>query len=298
MVGPHAIAVCLDGWIVAGNMPSGANSSCPATAWEGVSCDAATGRVSVIELTGRHLCDPVPCALPQQLFFKLSGLEAFKIPGVNIAASFLGPSALNLNGSRRLRVLDLSNNTGVRGPLGPPWPLLADGSLEYLNLSHCNLTGELPDNFPRNLRKLVLSHNSLQGPLPNFTSTGSDVELLDLSFNNLSGTLPNWSGRLGSLTASPVQILLQSNQLTGPLPEVCILYVCARCRIMVNIQRPLRTATRAADMLDWGYLQCWLLYTACHALLLEQETALAIHSLICSGPLSGSSRCWMCPTTA
>jgi hypothetical protein len=94
--------------------------ACPGATWQGVACDAATGRVTHVEFpTVWQLCSPNPCQLPPTLFSTLSALAVFKLPDANIAANL---ATLDLSGSYMMEVLDLSGNPGVTGQLNGDWP--------------------------------------------------------------------------------------------------------------------------------------------------------------------------------
>ncbi|KAK9182985.1 hypothetical protein WN944_026133 [Citrus x changshan-huyou] len=81
-------------------------------------------------------------------------------------------------------------------------------SLKFLDLSHNQLTVEIPEHLAMgcfNLEYLVLSENSLH-------------EGLYMSDNNLYGNIPAWLGNLSSLN----DIMMASNHLQGPIPlEFC-----------------------------------------------------------------------------
>ncbi|KAL7597076.1 hypothetical protein Lser_V15G29233 [Lactuca serriola] len=120
-----------------------------------------------------------------------------------------------------------------------------DGLLQFLDLSHNSLTGQIPDCLwhVKELKVLNLGHNSLSGRLP--PSIGSLIELevlylyknsfsgqlplslknctrlsfLDLGVNRFSGNVPAWVGEnLLGLYA----LILRSNNFFGTIPlELC-----------------------------------------------------------------------------
>jgi hypothetical protein len=84
-----------------------------------------------------------------------------------------------------------------------------------LKLKNNNLSGKIPVDLSdlSNLKTLVLSGNSLNGPPPDL---GRLVKLsvLDLGNNQLSGPIPSWIAKLGNL-----KILdLSRNRFSGPIP--------------------------------------------------------------------------------
>ncbi|KAK0570621.1 hypothetical protein LWI29_004052 [Acer saccharum] len=119
-------------------------------------------------------------------------------------------------------------------------------SLETLDLSYNELSGEIPEHLAKsciNLRYLVLSNNSLEGQIfsaanfnlkylsmlqldgnhfigkiPECLSNSSGLEGLYLSDNRLSGRIPSWLGNMSEL----VDLIMPNNHLEGPIPpEFC-----------------------------------------------------------------------------
>lgn len=77
-------------------------------------------------------------------------------------------------------------------------PLIgAFSSLEYLDLSHNNLAGELPQSLGNlaRLKELHLSSNSIEG-IPSTLGNMESLNLLDLSHNRITGPIPSTSGNL------------------------------------------------------------------------------------------------------
>ena len=67
----------------------------------------------------------------------------------------------------------------------------------------------------KNLRRLDLSHNKLEGPIPTSLCTLQRMESLSLGGNELNGSLPNCIGQLSQLK----DLNVYSNQLSGTLFE-------------------------------------------------------------------------------
>ncbi|URD97131.1 receptor-like serine threonine-protein kinase [Musa troglodytarum] len=85
------------------------------------------------------------------------------------------------------------------------------------NLTSRGLTGEIYISFAmlEALKYLDLSHNNFSGAIPDFLGSLSSLIVLDLSFNNLTGTVPDSLENLVSL-----QILnLAGNNFNGSVPE-------------------------------------------------------------------------------
>ncbi|URD94659.1 receptor-like serine threonine-protein kinase [Musa troglodytarum] len=86
-----------------------------------------------------------------------------------------------------------------------------------INLTSRGLTGEIYISFAmlEALKYLDLSHNNFSGAIPDFLGSLSSLIVLDLSFNNLTGTVPDSLENLVSL-----QILnLAGNNFNGSVPE-------------------------------------------------------------------------------
>ncbi|XP_064960067.1 probable LRR receptor-like serine/threonine-protein kinase At5g59680 isoform X1 [Musa acuminata AAA Group] len=86
-----------------------------------------------------------------------------------------------------------------------------------INLTSTGLTGEIYISFAmlEAVKYLDLSHNNFSGAIPDFLGSLSSLVVLDLSFNNLTGTVPDSLENLVSL-----QILnLAGNNFNGSVPE-------------------------------------------------------------------------------
>ena len=101
-------------------------------------------------------------------------------------------------------------NRGLQGYI----PAINLPSLAVLNLSHNELTGEIPSfQSLTNLINLDLSYNELTGSIPNFDSLGN-LTYLDCSSNQLTGNIPSFEN------LTEVRYLyLSDNELTGNIPS-------------------------------------------------------------------------------
>ncbi|KAF6153424.1 hypothetical protein GIB67_003614 [Kingdonia uniflora] len=94
--------------------------------------------------------------------------------------------------------------------------------LNYMDLSHNNLYGELSRQLPRKIRSLSelnhldISSNNLSGPLPKEVGICSKLLYLDLSNNGFNGSNPSKTGDLISLR---ILLDLSHNALTGGIPS-------------------------------------------------------------------------------
>ncbi|KAL7596571.1 hypothetical protein Lser_V15G29204 [Lactuca serriola] len=93
---------------------------------------------------------------------------------------------------------------------------MVDGFLEFLDLSHNFLTGQLPDclwHF-KYLKVLNLGHNNLSGRIPSSIGSLMELEALYLYENNLYGELPLSLKNCMSLTS----LNLGANRFSGNVP--------------------------------------------------------------------------------
>ncbi|KAJ3230398.1 hypothetical protein HDU78_008342 [Chytriomyces hyalinus] len=117
--------------------------------------------------------------------------------------------------SRQLKHVhrDVSSNAEMKLPES----IINLTAVEEVRLSHCKLTGNIPDGIGalQNLARLNLSHNSLTGMLPSSFNLLPGLQRLDLSFNQLSGEFP----ALPNLHALEF-LQIDSNRFTGPIPTL------------------------------------------------------------------------------
>ncbi|KAL0306171.1 UNVERIFIED_CONTAM: Receptor-like protein kinase BRI1-like 3 [Sesamum radiatum] len=116
------------------------------------------------------------------------------------------------------------------------------GTLEELDLSVNQLTGELPSNFvscsslfslklgnvpfefcsrtpDSALEKMLLANNYLSGSVPSELGLCKKLRTIDLSFNNLNGSIPQEIWNLPEIS----DVVMWANNLTGEIPEgICI----------------------------------------------------------------------------
>ena len=94
---------------------------------------------------------------------------------------------------------------------GPLFDFAELTSLQYLDLSHNQITGTLPSTF-------LDSSRSARNRAATNSSTGSDKSfVVDLSDNSLQGTVPlEWADGFSSLS-----IKLHDNRITGVPPDLC-----------------------------------------------------------------------------
>ncbi|XP_011005467.1 PREDICTED: putative leucine-rich repeat receptor-like serine/threonine-protein kinase At2g24130 [Populus euphratica] len=131
--------------------------------------------------------------------------------------SIIGSPSLSLvNSSKSLALVDFSLNDLSSSIFY--WLANFGNSLVDLDLSHNHLQGSIPDAFTNmtSLRILDLSSNQLQGDLSSFGQMCS-LNKMYISENNLSGEL----SQLFGCVESSLEILhLHGNQLQGSLPDI------------------------------------------------------------------------------
>ncbi|KAF0898656.1 hypothetical protein E2562_009166 [Oryza meyeriana var. granulata] len=210
-----------------GNPPalSGWNSSAPCCSWDGVSCNAATGRVTVLTVFGLNISAPVPTAIAN-----LTALEALNLAYNQLYGpipSFLGPPALpglnflRLDGNRLSGAIPptatVSNLLLVGNLLTGPLPatfgsavfdevdvadnqLTGDASMLFgakkplnaLRLSRNRFSFDLGRvELPEELDLLLIDHNMVYGSIPAAAAApGRKWLAFDVSYNQLCGTIP------------------------------------------------------------------------------------------------------------
>ncbi|GKV30347.1 hypothetical protein SLEP1_g39164 [Rubroshorea leprosula] len=120
--------------------------------------------------------------------------------------------------SGNLVFLDVSHNQ-LTGKL--PDCLMRWTSLVILNLANNHLFGKIPSSigYLSRLESLGLQNNNFSGEIPRALGNCSALQFLDLNYNSFSGIIPAWIGeRLSSLTF----LLLGSNNFNGDIPlQLC-----------------------------------------------------------------------------
>ncbi|KAI3883121.1 hypothetical protein MKX03_012521 [Papaver bracteatum] len=111
-----------------------------------------------------------------------------------------------------LQVLDLSHNN-LSGDIPPC--LLSNLSLRVLNLRGNNLNGTIPETFSEtcSLKTFDLNRNRFGGQIARSLANCIGLEVLDLGNNQLNGEFPSWLGSMSELRV----LVLRSNNFHGPL---------------------------------------------------------------------------------
>ncbi|KAL6657767.1 hypothetical protein ACP70R_005547 [Stipagrostis hirtigluma subsp. patula] len=122
------------------------------------------------------------------------------------------PSAVG--GLTELMSLSLFRLPGLTGPIPPC--LTALSKLQFLTISHTNVSGAIPESLARlrSLDSVDLSNNQLTGHIPAAFADLPNLRSLDLRHNRLTGPIP-----AGLVQGQFRSLILSYNQLTGPIPR-------------------------------------------------------------------------------
>lgn len=207
--------------------------------WPGISCDAASNAVNVINYTSTGLIGRLPTELGQLSTLQELDLSRNSI-SENVPQVWFGPDSklqnlyyLDLSHNKLsgviprrvwelpvLRFLYLSNNN-FRGQLIRREGQQTSQFLEAIWLDENQLTGEIPAWLSEvvTLESFFAYNNSLTGPLPNVQGL-TRLKFFDLSFNKLTGTI---SSTLLYDLPEIRKIFLDYNSLDGVLPSPPVL---------------------------------------------------------------------------
>ena len=126
----------------------------------------------------------------------------------------------HINFSKSLTFLELSTNHVTQSIF--PWLFNYSTSLVDIYLSDNQLGGSIPDasGNMNSLRDLILDDNQLEGGIPKFFGNMCQLDTLSIKNNKLSGQLVEFINVLsGCLQNSLTKLLLDGNQMTGPVPK-------------------------------------------------------------------------------
>ncbi|WVZ02954.1 hypothetical protein V8G54_023760 [Vigna mungo] len=136
--------------------------------------------LSRVFLSGNQITGPIPGSI----------CHIYRLVDLDLSNNHLsGPIPESLGRMAVLSTLKLDNNR-LSGCI--PGRLLGSG-INELNLSHNMLEGIIPDAFGAScyFTLLDLSYNNLKGPIPKSMSSASYIGYVDFSHNHLCGPIPN-----------------------------------------------------------------------------------------------------------
>ncbi|GKV40860.1 hypothetical protein SLEP1_g48459 [Rubroshorea leprosula] len=199
---------------------NGISDSIPKWFWE------LSSRVNYLNISCNHIYGILPYL--SMKFSDYAGIDFSqnKLEGplplfpANITSLFLSNNGFSGNisslcstSSKTLELLDISFNqlSGELPDCLPSWP-----NLKILSLGHNHLFGKIASSTGslNKLETFGLRNNSFSGEIPSSLGDCNHLQFVDLSHNNFSGPVADWiGGRLGYLT----YLLLGSNNFYGDI---------------------------------------------------------------------------------
>ncbi|ESR55506.1 hypothetical protein CICLE_v10023586mg, partial [Citrus x clementina] len=158
--------------------------------------------ITVLNLRNNTIQGTIPIPPPSTRAFLFSNNKLFgQIP----------PSSPSLSS---LEYLSLTHNN-LSGTI-PPCLGNFSTQLTILHLNNNNLQGRIPDAFANgscSLKSLDLNSNKLEGPFPRYLADCDELEVVNVGNNMIGDTCPCWLGSLPELKI----LVLRSNRFYGPL---------------------------------------------------------------------------------
>ena len=187
------------GWTNKTNWMNGGDPCAAGAPWEGITCNAAGDRVTVISLFSQNLTGTLPASLSS-----LTALQRLDVSH----NSLTGPMP-NLSPLTELRSVFVDNNQ-LTGTI----PSLSGlTNLRFFDAEFNQFAGALPvlDGLAA-LEYFSARSNRLTGSIPSLSGL-TELNMFHVSGNQLTGTIPSLSG-LDSLD----YFIVSGNQLTGSPP--------------------------------------------------------------------------------
>ncbi|XP_038903789.1 receptor-like protein EIX2 [Benincasa hispida] len=148
-----------------------------------------------------------------RLIVNTNWVPPFQVRNLDMGSCYLGPLfPLWLKSQTEVQYLDFSN-ASISGPI-PSWFWKISPNLSLLNVSHNQLEGRLPNPLKvAPFADVDLSSNLLEGPIP---LPSSEIVSLELSNNTFSGPIPK---NIDKVMPNIVFLSLADNQITGEIPD-------------------------------------------------------------------------------
>ncbi|KAM3682274.1 hypothetical protein ACJW31_12G060500 [Castanea mollissima] len=150
--------------------------------------------LTMLDLSYNLFNGTVPQNFGQLSKLELLYIESNMLEGVVSKSHFSNLTRLNTFYAfgNRLTLNDLSLRSWNLGPKFPPW-LCSQRNLQYLDISNTQISDVIPPsiwNLSSQFHYLNLSHNQINGEIPNNPSILSTSSVIDLSSNQFKGSLP------------------------------------------------------------------------------------------------------------
>lgn len=148
-----------------------------------------------------------------EFYTSLNGDSWTKNDGWNEASSVCDWFGIACDSKGAIAQINLSQNNLSGMLIDAIWDL---PDLNQLALFDNEVRGPIPETFlNENLETILLGHNNISGPIPDFSATAPNLKVLGLGSNQLNGAIPDSIGNIAGLEG----LDLSDNQLTGPIPE-------------------------------------------------------------------------------
>ncbi|XP_057725728.1 receptor-like protein EIX2 isoform X2 [Arachis stenosperma] len=205
---------------------------------------------SIILLTSNNFKGGLPRLSSNVVFFQLYNSS--------LSGSISHLLCHSKKSNNKLQYLDLSHNN-LSGGLTDCW--MNWKSLRYVNLGGNNLSGNIPPSMAllSNLTSLHLHENNLSGDISSSSlQYCRSLSILNVRKNSFSGNIPKW------MPQSIRIVQLRSNKFIGNIPsQICqmpllIVLDVAYNRISGHIPKCLNNITSFVDM---HYSTSWIFYT-------------------------------------
>lgn len=186
---------------------TGWNSQRSVCTWFGVTCDDKGVSEINLDSNGLEAAEDV-----SHLFFALPNLKKLDIKGKRedvMARIVIFVLVLLLNSSLTPSLFD----TGNKVPLDLT-KIQSDSPLQVLKLSATGLKSVDGITNAKDLRRLHVTDNDLQGPFPKEFGQLTNLRSLFLSFNSFTGSLPDEIGNLNNL----IELYVYGNMISGTIP--------------------------------------------------------------------------------